>query len=55
MPLDHRSKSDTLWDTVTPKAVLIDNLVMSGLMKSSFDMIWDKLELKKKDIIFVLV
>ncbi|MBC7472349.1 MAG: hypothetical protein H7196_03775 [candidate division SR1 bacterium] len=32
-----------LWDAVTPKAVLIDNLVMVGLIKSSFDMIYDNL------------
>jgi sugar-specific transcriptional regulator TrmB len=34
-------KKIILWDTVTPKAVLIENEVMSRLMKASFEMIWD--------------
>jgi sugar-specific transcriptional regulator TrmB len=29
-----------LWDTVTPKAVLIENIVIKELLKASFDMIW---------------
>jgi hypothetical protein len=34
-------KKVILWDTVTPKAVLIDNIVMADLMKAGFDMIWE--------------
>lgn len=32
-----------LWDTVTPKAVLIDNLIISQMLRSSFETIWEEL------------
>lgn len=30
-----------LWDTATPKAILIDNTLLADLFKAQFEMIWD--------------
>jgi len=32
-----------LWDTATPKAILIDNTLLADLFKAQFEMIWDSL------------
>jgi predicted transcriptional regulator len=29
-----------LWDTVTPKAIVIDNSILANLLKTNFDIIW---------------
>jgi Sugar-specific transcriptional regulator TrmB len=42
-------KKVIMWDTVTPKAVLIENVVMADLMKASFEMIWENVSIKIED------
>ncbi len=29
-----------LWDTITPKAIVIDNRILANLLKTNFDIIW---------------
>ena len=31
------------WDTATPKAILIENNLLAGLMAKQFELIWDQI------------